>query len=131
MRANTNRGLRAHSASGPIPRRSHNAGPERIDHHIGRVGEAQQSVDVGRALQVECDTALAAHHRVRRNARTIRPRRYLGSIDGHHVSPEVGQDHGAVRAGALSHQLDDANTRERSGHGQRPASSTARSFAQR
>jgi hypothetical protein len=103
------------------------AGPEALDQGIGPLDQPQDRVPPLRVLQVDADRAAAPGVDV---PARCGPADRVGPVDPQHLGPHVGQHHGGERAGPDPRQLDDAETRERSGHRQtitmrRPASGPA------
>ena len=90
------------------------AGPERLDQHVGVVGELAERVDAGRVLQVDRDRAArAVPHRV---AAVVAERVAAGRLDLDHVGALLGEQQHAERAGDAPRQVEHAHTVQGSGH---------------
>ena len=90
------------------------AGPERLDDHVGVVGEPAERVGAGRVLQVDGDRApRPVPHRV---AAVVAERVAAGRLDLDDVGALLGEQQHAERAGDPPRQVEDADTVQGTGH---------------
>jgi hypothetical protein len=94
-------------------------GPEALDDDVRAGGQGEGQVDAGGLLQVGGDRPLAAVQQILPVV-GVPGGRGPGPVQADHVGAEVGQQHGAERAGADAAELDDAYPAERSGGGRHP-----------
>ena len=101
----------------------HHAGPEILQHDVGREAQGARRREICGVLQVEDDRALVAIDRSEvlgvarrlrggRRAGERRPLAHpvaLGRLDLDHVGAQVGEQHPAERAGGDLAELDDAD----------------------
>ena len=107
-------------------------GTEWIDQHVGSLHQFHERRAIGIGLQIEGDASFAPHEWIGGRSFVVDARGDFGTIDRDHVSAEIGEDHRAVRAGSLTHQLDHSHAGERTlAGGHEVASSTATCLAQR